>query len=165
MKYLFIVAIAALSCSKQNTDSIYLQTSSNAVTQVRQTTVVPVDFLIFNDCTNEWVHFTGEMETKIHAVRNQDNLHGGDRQTYHNTVGVGQSSGNVYTLKSHSSSQANSVNSTTTEKDPFNFHITSRIVFSTKEGSDWVIIFRAHVVKNANDVVTVAYEDIEGFCK
>lgn len=166
MKRLLIISLIAISCSKQNSGSLYLQTSTNAVTQAKQTTVVPVDFIIFNECTSEWVHFTGELETTVRAMQNQDNIHGGDVQTYRNTVGIGLSSGDTYTLKGYSRSQGTSVNYTTTEKDPFNFHINSRTVFSTPgTGNDWVITFRVHVVKNANDVVTVIYEDIEGSCK
>jgi hypothetical protein len=92
------IALTLLSCTKEAiTESLNARVSSNSVTHNVSETTYSIDVQMWSECTGEFVHVTGDVHLKYHAILKEDggyHIIAHDRNV--NIRGVGVTSGNLY---------------------------------------------------------------------
>jgi len=138
MKQLFIIALSALllSCQKEVLQpSITSQVASNAVLRAKGSEDLPIEYLLYNDCTAEWVVVEIVIAYKFNYFTTKDDFHA--NATYGiKGIAIGQTSGNIYKLTGKTLDIEKFKNYQTTENQVF--RVTTTLTFKTPDGQDWV---------------------------
>ena len=130
------IALTLLSCKKETTkDSITTQVSSNSVTHNDATTTYSIDVELYSECTGEFVHVTGDVHLKYHAILKEDGAHhiiAHDRNV--NIRGVGVTSGKSYRAQGNYNSAWNY------ETKGVVYKIVSKFILMTPGGKNNLIV-------------------------
>jgi hypothetical protein len=109
MKPFILACFAALllsSCKKESADSLNTYVSSNSVTHDDVVTTYLVDVETYSECTREFVHVTGYVELRYHAIMKEDGAyHIISKARNLNIHGVGVTTGKTYKQIGHYSSE------------------------------------------------------------
>jgi hypothetical protein len=169
-KLLFIYALSTIcyACKKYTgPDSINAPfVSSDHTVQVKFDFSMPVDFTIFVPCTNEQVHFTGELVSRYHIAETGDgprfHFHGNSQSHYQDMRGVGITSGKRYTFISRRIDVANYRNS---ESEPFVGRISEASRVTTPGGDNFTMVIVVRLVRNGSGEVIISSQEEKVYCQ
>lgn len=132
-----IAMVAVFGCSKNGnyrSATLSLQISSDSRAQGHES--FPMEYLAFNECTNEWVVVSLVIEYKYNYFETKDDFHAKAVSQVKDGKGVGVTSGKTYKLVGHSLDVEKFMNYQTTENQTF--RVTSKLTFINPGGKDWV---------------------------
>lgn len=163
LTFISILLIFLSSCQKETLSSIHQQVSSDAKVSLKGQESLPLEFLAFNECTDEWVVVSLVIEYKFNYFVNKDDFHAKAVYQVKDGYGVGQTSGDIYKLVGQTLDVEKQMNYETTENQTF--RIKSKLTFINPNGKDWVneSIRVRRILEDGTIVVDV--EEENSYCR
>lgn len=166
MKYLLIISLFSLaSCKKESLapSSVNAQSTSAATISEKGKESFPMEYLAWNECTNEWVVVSLVIEYKFNYFVTKDDFHAKALYQIKNGSGAGVTSGNTYRLVGHTLDIEKQMNYQATDNETF--RVTSKLTFINPNGKDWVSeSIRIRKVQD-DGTVTLDVEEENSYCR
>jgi|KBSMisStaDraftv2_1062788.scaffolds.fasta_scaffold55306_2 hypothetical protein len=156
------------NCNKEvvKENRMMSSTTNNSVTHNRSTSAMPVDYMEFNPCTQEYVHITGFWDYTVTWVYVNNRLNYTYHFQYDGVTGIGLTSGIKYQANGHVTEHDQSVwNGEFYQLEKSNS--TNKIIFTSKGGGNNFSFYAFHHFKAEDDgTVTVDSSRYEfGYCQ
>lgn len=159
-----LLLIVLFACQKEvlPPTSINAQTSSDDRISGQQS--FPLEFLIWDDCTNEWVLFSTVLEYKFNYFTNKTDFHANAHYQYKQGSGVGVTSGKYYKLIGQSVDVERFKDFATTQNE--SVRVTTKLRFATPGGGNDLVNESIRIRRIlADGTVKVDVEDEKTYCK
>lgn len=167
---ILFVTLCSAGCSKESSNSLSLQVSSNNTvdnSQLYKTsgkTIQPLDVSWYGPCTGEYIHVTGQIVLTYNIIQKENSTNYAVEFHYQNTKGVGETTGKQYAIVGFNASHLyqnfsfDDVNKVST--------VSGRVMYVTQgESTRLVAIAKFKMIQSSSGKLVVAQDSYSFTCE